>query len=277
VPDRGSLTSAYALLRRALTELLADEDSDAVRDSDVKRRMLALDADFDEADLGFPKFSRFLKQADDHEVVELRKGEGGNFEVALGPKSAPPEGATAADVPAAAPPVATTRLLSVPTGEALDPTALRLPTDPDSVVQYLTNSYGGVGKKTAETLVDALGDRLFVVLQTDPGRVEELLPPSRAEKLLEGWKADLDRRRERFFEGSGARDAESAPPAPPESAERGSVVAREPEAAAAIDEGPSDEPAAEPAVAGISASEDSSAGEPLSLLQPRLRRTRGGR
>jgi hypothetical protein len=65
------------------------------------------------------------------------------------------------------------------------------------MIQYLTNSYGGVGERTAEALVSALGDDLFVVLQRDPSRVEALLPPARAEKVLEGWAADLERRRAR--------------------------------------------------------------------------------
>jgi hypothetical protein len=61
--------------------------------------MLALEAGFDEADLGFPKFSRFLMQANDHQIIDLRKGEGGNFQVALGAKTAPPESGPSADSP----------------------------------------------------------------------------------------------------------------------------------------------------------------------------------
>jgi hypothetical protein len=329
-PDRGSLAAAYSLLRQAITELLADEDSDAVRDSDVKRRMLALQAGFDEADLGFPKFSRFLKQAHDHEVIDLRKAEGGNYEVALGPKTAPPEGPAALqlagagtdgpaamtgtkvavsgmDVPVASrlrpregpvhgraggdepPPFLEGQVVSRPRregaltasertgvspGEALDPVALRLPTEPDSVVQYLTNSYGGVGKKTAETLVDALGDRLFVVLQTDPARVAQLLPPARAEKLFEGWTADFARRRERFGEGQGTPHGEHPRPTPFEPLRTG-----------APEEGSTRVEMEEPVAAGIPAEAvaaptsrgDDFGGEPPSLLQPRLRRTRGGR
>ncbi|MEX0935984.1 MAG: NYN domain-containing protein, partial [Gemmatimonadota bacterium] len=50
-----SLSSAYALLRKAISELLEDQDADSVRDSDVKRRMLALKQGFDEAEFGFSK------------------------------------------------------------------------------------------------------------------------------------------------------------------------------------------------------------------------------
>jgi len=87
-----------------------------------------------------------------------------------------------------------------------DPALLRLPTGAESVIQYLSNSYGGVGKKTAETLVEALGDRLFHVLHSEPSRIGELLPAARAEKVIEGWEADYGRRKERHLAGvaSGA-------------------------------------------------------------------------
>jgi hypothetical protein len=143
----------------------------------------------------------------------------------------------------------------------LEPGALRLPTDPESVIQDLTNSYGGVGKKTAETLVDALGDRLFVVLQSDPKRVADLLPPARAEKLLEGWKADLDRRRERHLQGKGTSERPTVEVAP-------------------VAETPSDPvPVATLAPDPVPLSEAPQNAEeaPLSRLLNRLRRGRGGR
>jgi len=84
------LREAYGLLVRALKELRA-AGRELVRDSDVKRKMLELRASFDEAELGFPKFSRFLRQAHDHEVVTVRKGDGGNYEVSLPERAAAPE------------------------------------------------------------------------------------------------------------------------------------------------------------------------------------------
>jgi len=290
--DQAGLAAAYDLLRRAIADLLEDQDSDAARDSDVKRRMLALDGGFDETTLGFPKFSRFLQRAQEHEIVEVRKGEGSHSEVALGARSQPPEmagsaaGETATPVavaeatgpdaaadsvatPATATPTATGAKVaapgrpstagrlrprestvgprgrggddhppllegqvvrrapragagdqpappssesapaargavrpSSPTGsEVFDPAVLRLPTGSESVIQYLSNSYGGVGKKTAETLVEALGDRLFHVLHSEPSRIGELLPAARAEKVIEGWEADYGRRKERHLAG----------------------------------------------------------------------------
>ncbi|HEY8469605.1 MAG TPA: NYN domain-containing protein [Longimicrobiales bacterium] len=77
-----ALRAAYDLLRRAVEDLTR-RSGEAVRDSDVKRRMLELQPGWDESALGFSKFSRFLRQAHDVEVVDLRKADNGTYEVAL--------------------------------------------------------------------------------------------------------------------------------------------------------------------------------------------------
>ncbi|HSJ30236.1 MAG TPA: NYN domain-containing protein [Longimicrobiales bacterium] len=79
----GDLAASYDLLRRATSDLVR-KNGPAVRDSDVKRRMLELEAGWDESAHGFSKFSRFLRQAHDAEVVSLRQLEGGNYDVLLG-------------------------------------------------------------------------------------------------------------------------------------------------------------------------------------------------
>jgi ribonuclease E len=86
--DGGDLAAAYDLLRRATTDLVRKTGT-AARDSDVKRRMLELQAGWDEAALGFSKFSRFLRQAHDEEVVSLRRGDGGNYDVVAGNADVP--------------------------------------------------------------------------------------------------------------------------------------------------------------------------------------------
>jgi hypothetical protein len=93
---------------------------------------------------------------------------------------------------------------------------LHLPKDPENVIRYLTNSYGGVGRKTAETLVETLGPRVFEVLANDPDRVRQILTASRADLVLEGWQADLRRRRERYQQSgeTSAQVAEAPPPTP---------------------------------------------------------------
>jgi uncharacterized protein (TIGR00288 family) len=82
------LRAAYALMTRSLEEL-RDAGRDPVRDSDVKRKMLEVDGSFDEAELGFSKFSKFLSQAEDHDVIRLLKTEAGNYEVTLADGPAP--------------------------------------------------------------------------------------------------------------------------------------------------------------------------------------------
>ncbi|CAN5766227.1 hypothetical protein BH23GEM9_BH23GEM9_35710 [soil metagenome] len=77
------IAAAHDLLRRAVSDLTR-KSGPAVRDSDVKRRMLELQSGWDEASLGFSKFSRFLRNAHDSEVVTLRKGDNGVYDVLLG-------------------------------------------------------------------------------------------------------------------------------------------------------------------------------------------------
>jgi uncharacterized protein (TIGR00288 family) len=82
------LQGAYALMTRAL-EQLKEAGRDPVRDSDVKRKILEIDGSFDETELGFPKFSKFLSQAEEHGVVRLSRNDAGNFEVGLRAGDAP--------------------------------------------------------------------------------------------------------------------------------------------------------------------------------------------
>ena len=76
------LAAAYDVLREAL-QSLRDAGRDPVRDSDVKRKILERQRSFDETELGFPKFSRFLAQAAEHGVVRIERTEAGNHDVTL--------------------------------------------------------------------------------------------------------------------------------------------------------------------------------------------------
>ena len=82
-------------------------------------------------------------------------------------------------------------------GDTLDLASLGLPTDKDALVRYLANSYKGVGQKTAETLVEEFGSHLFHILQSEPERLGSVVRADRVDRLLEGWRQDLARRRER--------------------------------------------------------------------------------
>jgi len=263
--EKGSgepLKDAYALLRKALNTLAEGNGGSPVRDSDLKRKMLELESSFDEGELGFGKFSRFLRQAHDHDVVDLEKREEGTYQVTLrseataaspGATAAPPE-ATAAPPEATAAPTGATagpqeplkgfgprrgerggskgkdgpppflegQVVMVPgtstptsggspqgemplggeteaqgAGGEVELGQLGLPTGRAAVIRYLTNSYKGVGQKTAESLVDAFEGDLFRVLQEEPGKISSVVSGKRAEQLLEGWKVDFGRRQER--------------------------------------------------------------------------------
>ncbi|MGD2217532.1 MAG: NYN domain-containing protein, partial [Gemmatimonadales bacterium] len=73
-----TMKRALELLDRALESLL-DEDTESVRDSDVKRRILEFDPAFDEGELGFSKFSKFLRAAEEQKVIVLTRGADGNY------------------------------------------------------------------------------------------------------------------------------------------------------------------------------------------------------
>jgi len=79
-PAVTDLRGGYDLLRRALQDVGRGRGG-PVRDSDLKRRMLELQPGFDEGAFGFSKFSRFLRQAHDAEVIDLHKAENGTYEV----------------------------------------------------------------------------------------------------------------------------------------------------------------------------------------------------
>ncbi|MGW8265325.1 MAG: NYN domain-containing protein [Longimicrobiales bacterium] len=295
------LQAAYGLLRKALEELSEGNGAPPVRDSDLKRKMLEMEPSFDEGELGFGKFSRFLRQAHDHEAVDLEKREDGTYQVSLrvgelraqdgsagggetetdastpesrgaaeggsasegilpeeefgkqaairagaskglGPRRGERKGRRGKDGP---PPLLEGQVVSlpgtstgrresqpgedagvsgvgggvervreavpVPEGEVtvgateVDTERLGLPTDGDAIIRYLTNSYKGVGKKTAESLVEAFGPGLFSVLEAEPERIAPIVSGKRAELLLDGWRADFRRRSERQTLGDRGR------------------------------------------------------------------------
>jgi uncharacterized protein (TIGR00288 family) len=75
-----TMKTALEILDTALAGLLED-DAASVRDSDVKRRILELDPAFDEGELGFSKFSKFLLAAAEQGAIELTRGSNGNYHV----------------------------------------------------------------------------------------------------------------------------------------------------------------------------------------------------
>lgn len=80
--DADPISRGYDLLTEALTAL-REAGRDPVRDSDVKRKMLERNRGFDETELGFPKFSKFLEQASNDGVITLTRTDAGNLDVSL--------------------------------------------------------------------------------------------------------------------------------------------------------------------------------------------------
>ena len=301
------LQESYGLLRAALEDLRT-AGRESVRDSDVKRKMLQRDRSFDEAELGFPKFSKFLAQAAEHGVIEVERTDRGNFHVTLvsgavdgaaaddaaaddaaaddapgglesaavaddardaesaseptaesastaapesaqepesgapmvvevrpsdleglglrlGPRrgstrrrgaddqpllfegqavaasSSMPDASTAdAPVDSASAPIEET-----PADADVDLDSLGLPSEPDAIVRYLTHRYKGVGDKTAETLVARFGSDLFRTLRDDPAAISAAVPPTRAEQVLDAWRADYTRRTAGEPDGGGSK------------------------------------------------------------------------
>ena len=64
-------------------ERLAKDGRDSVRDSDVKRKILETHPDFDEGTVGFPKFSKFISEAEDRGAIVVMKTENGSSEIGL--------------------------------------------------------------------------------------------------------------------------------------------------------------------------------------------------
>jgi len=192
--DRGP---ALDLLRQALREVVGKNHGPA-RDSDVKRKMVAIDRGFSENALGFGKFSKFLQFAANEGVVSVDRARDGSFRVRM-VESATPDGPQEFDI-----------------------RALELPTSTSSIEKYLAHRYKGVGVKTAERLVKHFGTDVFKVLQHEPERVRKVLPRLRADSVLTSWAADFERRHKALEKKAAApgrpprrqnRDARSRPAA----------------------------------------------------------------
>ncbi len=84
----------WVLVERAIKRMV--ERNDVMRSDRLKQVMLEMDPSFDEKTTGYNKFNRFLAEAAHRDLVRMRKGENGQYEVA-------PGGATAAATQPAAP------------------------------------------------------------------------------------------------------------------------------------------------------------------------------
>jgi len=59
-------------------------------------------------------------------------------------------------------------------------------------VDHMVKNYAGVGRKTAEALVDAFGAEVFAVIDEDPSRITRVLPEHRAQAVIEAREAERE-------------------------------------------------------------------------------------
>ncbi len=258
------------LLRRAVREL-GGKEKGRVRDSDAKRRMLAIDRSFTEAAHGFGKFSKFLRYAEKQGAVRLHRAGDGSYGITL----------VAARKESSAPHKESSAPRKESSAPRFDPRALGLPVTEGSIKSYLANRYKGVGVKTAERLVDAFGTDVFKVLHLQPERARKAVR-ARANSVMAAWQVDYKRRAaalERSAPAASApaasRAAASAGPAASGPAAAASKPAAS--AASAVSAPAASAPAASgPAASGAAASDGKPARSGLMGLFRRGRRSREG-
>ena len=56
----------------------------------------------------------------------------------------------------------------------------------------MVRNYAGVGKRTAEVLVERFGDGVFDVIDSDPDRLTEVLSAGRAKIVRKARRAELE-------------------------------------------------------------------------------------
>jgi hypothetical protein len=67
-----------------------------------------------------------------------------------------------------------------------------LTSDQADVVEKMARGYQGVGRRTAERLVEEFGDQVLDVIDNEPDRIEEVLPRGRAQAVIDGRRSELE-------------------------------------------------------------------------------------
>lgn len=192
---------AYALLREALG-ILSSDGRESARDSDVKRRILVLEPNFDEAELGFPKFSLFLRQAEAHGVVSLsRKEPEGYTEVALLSQTDTPD--TPTSTPTAEAPRAEAARAEAPRAEA---TRAEAPSDSESTVARTRGRRTRPRGRSAGTDAE-VAESVAEVSEPAEASEEER---GRSDRGRGRGRNDRGRGGQRGREGRGRREAEAS-------------------------------------------------------------------
>src|SRR5256885_14732250 len=94
----------WELVVEAVKQMTAHND--VMRSDRLKQVMQEIDPNFDEKDVGFSRFSKFVVDASHRGLIALTRLDNGQYEIALGPEvsdaAAPPAGAPASATPPAA-------------------------------------------------------------------------------------------------------------------------------------------------------------------------------
>ncbi|MDH3734171.1 MAG: NYN domain-containing protein [Gemmatimonadota bacterium] len=85
----------WVLVSKAIRRMA--ERGDVMRSDRLKQVMLEIDQTFDEKSAGFSKFNRFLAEATHKNLIEMRKGQNGQYEVGLGSEIMDDGGMTSVD------------------------------------------------------------------------------------------------------------------------------------------------------------------------------------
>ncbi|MDX1394370.1 MAG: NYN domain-containing protein [Gemmatimonadota bacterium] len=75
----------WVLVSKAVRKMT--DRGDVMRSDRLKQVMLEIDSNFDEKDAGFSKFNKFLAEATHRNLIRMRKGQNGQYEVSAGPES----------------------------------------------------------------------------------------------------------------------------------------------------------------------------------------------
>jgi uncharacterized protein (TIGR00288 family) len=129
---------------------LAKDGRDSVRDSDVKRKILEKHPDFDEGTVGFPKFSKFIAEAERRGAIVVTKTESGSSEIGLpdATGSRPDQGAGQV----------ATRSAEPPAPQAEVEASVQTPTAPDTLETTREASDPEVGPTVIEVQPPRRGD-----------------------------------------------------------------------------------------------------------------------
>jgi len=126
----------------------------------------------------------------------FRRGSRGSGTPAAANKRETPAASVVESRPAAhegaAPAEPQTDAVRAPQAEPETGAAGDLTGDQADMVERMARGYQGVGRRTAERLVEEFGDRVLEVIDNEPRRIEAVLPSGRAQAVIDGRRAERE-------------------------------------------------------------------------------------